>query len=266
VGVVGRRWFAMVAMTVRAMATKAVKKAAKKGTQTKKASAAPKADRALWLPVTTPPPYLDGSLPGDSGFDPLGLGKPVEFVQLELDALDQSAPKNSMGAVIGKIKPLDNKAAGGIVPYEEAFDLLRFRECELIHGRWCMLATLGCITAELSTGVNWIDAGKIELEQAQYLGFNLPFDVTTLTIIEVIIMGYIEAQRNAELDSEKRIYPGGPFDPLSFVTGKSEDQVFRLRTAEIKHSRLAMVSIFGYAAQAGATGTGSIISNLSFLN
>lgn len=259
-----------MAVTVRAMATKAVKKAAvKKGTQAKSAkpAAAGRADRPLWLPVTTPPPYLDGSLPGDSGFDPLGLGKPVEFVQIELDQLDQSAPKNRAGAVLGKIKPLDNKPkSDSIVPYEEAFDLLRFRECELIHGRWCMLATLGCITAELNTGVNWIDAGKVELEQAQYLGFNLPFDVTTLTIIEVIVMGYIEAQRNAELDPEKRIYPGGPFDPLSFATGKTEEQVFRLRTAEIKHSRLAMVSIFGYAAQAGATGTGSIIDNLSFLN
>ena len=32
----------------------------------------------------------------------------------------------------------------------------RFRECELIHGRWCMMATLGAIVAELNTGVSWV--------------------------------------------------------------------------------------------------------------
>jgi hypothetical protein len=32
------------------------------------------ADRGLWLPGMTPPAHLDGSMPGDFGFDPLGLG------------------------------------------------------------------------------------------------------------------------------------------------------------------------------------------------
>ncbi|XWS22760.1 hypothetical protein CRYUN_Cryun29cG0064000 [Craigia yunnanensis] len=32
-------------------------------------------DRPLWFPGSIPPPWLDGSLPGDFGFDPLGLGK-----------------------------------------------------------------------------------------------------------------------------------------------------------------------------------------------
>jgi len=36
------------------------------------------------------------------------------------------------------------------------FDIQRFRECELIHGRWCMLATLGALVAELTTGVSWV--------------------------------------------------------------------------------------------------------------
>ena len=41
-------------------------------------------------------------------------------------------------------------------PYNEVFDIQRFRECELIHGRWCMLATLGAFVAELNTGVSWV--------------------------------------------------------------------------------------------------------------
>ncbi|KAF5443555.1 hypothetical protein F2P56_036103 [Juglans regia] len=36
-------------------------------------AAAADPDRPLWFPGSTPPPWLDGSLPGDFGFDPLGL-------------------------------------------------------------------------------------------------------------------------------------------------------------------------------------------------
>jgi hypothetical protein len=43
--------------------------------------AAPAAD-PLWLPNTERPAWLDGSLPGDRGFDPLGLSKPVEYLQV----------------------------------------------------------------------------------------------------------------------------------------------------------------------------------------
>jgi light-harvesting complex II chlorophyll a/b binding protein 4 len=46
-------------------------------------------------------------------------------------------------------------------PYSEVFGLQRFRECELIHGRWAMLATLGALSVEWLTGVTWQDAGKV---------------------------------------------------------------------------------------------------------
>ena len=58
------------------------------------------------------------------------------------------------------------------------FGLNRFRETELINGRWAMLATLGVVVAEATTGVAWQDAGKVELDGASYLGFSLPFTVT----------------------------------------------------------------------------------------
>ena len=50
----------------------------------------------------------------------------------------------------------------------QVFGLDRFRECELIHGRWAMLACLGCLWAELQTGVSWVEAGKVS-SNARYV-------------------------------------------------------------------------------------------------
>lgn len=141
-------------------------------------------------------------------------------------------------------------------PYTEVFDINRFRECELIHGRWAMLATLGAVVAELNTGVSWLDAGKYELENgSSYASLPLPFDLTQLVIIQTILMAGIEVLRNKELDVEKRCYPGGAFDPLNLASEPGSEQTFRLRVAEIKHSRLAMVAFFGYAAAAPKNGS-----------
>ena len=44
-------------------------------------------------------------------------------------------------------------------PYSEVFGLGRFRETELIHGRWAMLASLGALVQEASVpGLSWADA------------------------------------------------------------------------------------------------------------
>jgi light-harvesting complex II chlorophyll a/b binding protein 4 len=219
------------------------------------------------LPNTTRPSWLDGSLPGDRGFDPLGLAKPVEYLQFDLDQLDQNQAVNKAGGAIGSFKPtVDEVSTQSLQPYSEVFGLQRFRECELIHGRWAMLATLGVIVAESATGVSWVDAGKVELDGARYLNFDLPLSISQLCWIEALAVGGAELYRNSELDAEKRIYPGGVFDPLSLATpGKADnEQVSRLREAEIKHGRLAMVSFFGFGVQALITGEGALGSLAKF--
>jgi len=222
---------------------------------------------ALWLPNTTRPAWLDGSLPGDRGFDPLGLSKPVEYLQFELDQLDQNQNVNKAGGVVGSFKPnIDEVTTQSLQPYSEVFGLQRFRECELIHGRWAMLATLGVIVAESATGVSWVDAGKVELDGARYLDFALPFSVSQLCWFELIAVGGAELYRNGELDAEKRTYPGGAFDPLGLSTsGKAgSTQINRLREAEIKHGRLAMVAFFGLGVQALTVGEGALGSLAKF--
>jgi len=219
--------------------------------------------RGLWLPNADVPAWLDGSLPGDRGFDPLGLAKPVEYLQVDVDSLDQNLDNNVAGGVVGSFTPVvDQVSEDRLQPYSEVFGLARFRECELIHGRWAMLATLGCIVAEANTGVSWVDAGKVELDGSTYFGFDLPFSLTQLCWIEAILMFSIEFYRNTELDPVKRCYPGGNFDPLNFAS--DPERAFKLKEAEIKHARLAMVAFFGFGVQALSTGEGVLGSLAKF--
>ncbi|KAF2288536.1 hypothetical protein GH714_008274 [Hevea brasiliensis] len=195
-----------------------------------KKSAKRNSDRPLWYPGAKAPEYLD----------------------------DQNLSKNSAGDVIGTRTEVSDVKSTPFQPYSEVFGLQRFRECELIHGRWAMLATLGALTVEWLTGVTWQDAGKVELvEGSSYLGQPLPFSITTLIWIEVLLIGYIEFQRNAELDPEKRLYPGGKFfDPLGLASDPEKKATLQL--AEIKHARLAMVAFLGFAVQAAVTGKGPL--------
>ncbi|KAJ9175884.1 hypothetical protein P3X46_014390 [Hevea brasiliensis] len=223
----------------------------------KKAPPKPAGNRLVWFPGAQPPEWLDGTMVGDRGFDPFGFGKPAEYLQYDLDSLDQNLAKNVAGEIIGvRVEPAEVKPTP-FQPYTEVFGLQRFRECELIHGRWAMLGTLGAIAVEALTGIAWQDAGKVELvEGSSYLGQPLPFNLTTLIWIEVLVIGYIEFQRNAELDPEKRLYPGGYFDPLGLASDPEKKE--NLKLAEIKHARLAMVAFLIFGIQAAVTGKGPI--------
>jgi light-harvesting complex II chlorophyll a/b binding protein 4 len=75
------------------------------------------------------------------------------------------------------------------------------------------------------------------------------------------LMGGIELFRNSSTDLDKRIYPGGFFDPLKLSEGDKGDQ---LKEAEIKHGRLAMIACLGFAVQALAFGKGALGSLAAF--
>lgn len=259
--------FAIAANTVVA-AVKTTKKAAPKPAKKIVRSGVKRSgnigpNRTLWNGFDAnpePPAYLDGTLPGDAGFDPLGLSAPTEYLQFDLDQLNGSAAVNKSGNVIGKLKKVDNKPTERtIVPFNEAFDIIRFRECELQHSRWAMLALVGVVIAENSTGISWVDAGKVLNEQPSYLGFDINIPLSTLVWVEVLAMGFAEVKRSGELDSDKRCYPGGYFDPLGFAgPNTSPEALFKLKTAELKHGRIAMIGMLGIASQAAKNGEGAL--------
>jgi hypothetical protein len=58
---------------------------------------------------------------GDRGFDPLGLAKPTEYLQVDIDELDQNAAKNKPGEIIGSFSGRSEKvsATESLQPYDE---------------------------------------------------------------------------------------------------------------------------------------------------
>ncbi|XP_075481757.1 chlorophyll a-b binding protein, chloroplastic-like [Primulina tabacum] len=185
-------------------------------------------NRPLWFPGSTPPPWLDGSLPGDFGFDPLGLASDPETLKW-------------------------------------------FVQSEIVHCRWAMLGAAGIFIPEFLTKLgilntpSWYSAGELDYFT----------DTTTLFIIELILIGWAEGRRwadilkpgcvntdpifpNNKLTGTDVGYPGGLwFDPLGWGSG-SPEKVKELRTKEIKNGRLAMLAVMGAWFQHIYTGTGPI--------
>lgn len=210
-------------------------------------AAAAGAQKKSWIPGVraggnfVDPEWLDGSLPGDYGFDPLGLGKDPAFLKW-------------------------------------------YREAELIHGRWAMLAVVGIFVGQAWSGVPWFEAGADPRALS-------PFSFGTLLGTQLLLMGWVESKRWVDFfnpDSQSvewatpwsktaenfanatgdQGYPGGKFfDPLR-LAGTIKDGVYvpdrekleRLKLAEIKHARIAMLAmlIFYFEAAQGKTPLGAL--------
>ncbi|GFY84553.1 chlorophyll a-b binding protein 6 [Actinidia rufa] len=154
---------------------------------------------ADWMPGQPRPPYLDGSAPGDFGFDPLGLGE---------------VPEN----------------------------LERYKESELIHCRWAMLAVPGILVPEALGLGNWVKAQEwaaIPGGQATYLGQPVPWGtLPTILVIEFLAIAFVEHQRSMEKDTEKKKYPGGAFDPLGYSKDPAKFEEYKVKEVQEWPARL----------------------------
>jgi light-harvesting complex I chlorophyll a/b binding protein 3 len=190
------------------------------------------------------------SLPGDFGFDPLGLSDP--------------------------------DGAGGFI------DPNWLSYAEIINGRFAMLGAAGAIAPEIlgklglipqETTLPWFKTGVIP-PVGTYSYWADPY---TLFVLEIALMGFAEHRRAQDyykpgsmgkqyfLGFEKFLggsgnpaYPGGPFfNFLGF--GKNEKELKDLKLKEVKNGRLAMLAILGYFIQAIFTGVGPFQNLLDHL-
>jgi light-harvesting complex I chlorophyll a/b binding protein 1 len=127
-------------------------------------------------------------------------------------------------------------------------NLARYQEAELIHCRWAMLGVTGALVVEFLGFGNWYDA-PLATKQT-YFGIDVPFPLSTLIGIEILLMAAVEGRRFDTSEQAKRLYPGFDFAGFSKDPKTFDD----MKIKEIKNGRLAMLAFVGLIAQHAATG------------
>ena len=170
-------------------------------------------DNSKALPFAPRPKLLDGTLAGDVGFDPFGFA---------------GADKES---------------------------LIYMREAEIKHSRLAMLAVVGWPLAELWDKPIADAVGLPSLltktgESPSLLNGGLDKVDVAYWVAVASLAGIVELE-NAKMKEEKpkEYLPGDcNFDPFNLMP-KDKEAKMQMMTKELKHGRIAMMAILGFAIQ-----------------
>ena len=75
-----------------------------------------------------------------------------------------------------------------------------------------MLGAAGIIGVEALGYGDWVSAQTADPQT--YFGQTIPYDLKTVVGIFIVSLAYAESARQNQSDPEKRLYPGGQFDPM----------------------------------------------------
>ena len=192
-------------------------------------------NRRLYLPAglldinTDVPSYMNGTLAGDYGFDPLKLGADGKIEQYRVAEVIHA--RWAMLAIPGIVIPEALGVPGGV--WTETGKVFLDGETgrpEILGNPYIFTA----IEVSLMAGVEGFRSGKIEAPS----GF-------------APIFGKFEGSDFSGLDP---INPGGPLDFFN-VAATPEDLAI-LKVKEIKNGRLAMIAMLGVFVQGATTAEG----------
>mmetsp|Transcript_6714 Transcript_6714/g.6385 ORF Transcript_6714/g.6385 Transcript_6714/m.6385 type:complete len:226 (+) Transcript_6714:79-756(+) len=165
------------------------------------------------LPFAPVPKMLDGSMAGDVGFDPFGFA---------------GSDKESLS---------------------------NMREAEIKHGRLAMLAVAGWPVAELwdkkiAAALGLQDSLTSTGASPSLLNGGLDKIEPEYWVMVIALAGLFENESRATKEEKAKDYIEGDcgFDPLNFFPENKADQLV-MQTKEIKHGRIAMMAILGFAVQ-----------------
>uniref|UniRef100_A0A7S4ABF7 Plastid light harvesting protein n=1 Tax=Pseudo-nitzschia australis TaxID=44445 RepID=A0A7S4ABF7_9STRA len=182
-------------------------------TQTVQLSEKKDGDMSQALPFAQRPKILDGTMAGDVGFDPFGLAG-------------------------------DDKAK-----------LMYMREAEIKHSRLAMLAAAGWPISELWDKQIADAVGLPSLltnagDAPSLLNGGLDKISAAYWVAIVSLAGIIELENMKMKEEKGKAYIAGDcnFDPLNLLPQDKEGQM-QMMTKEIKHGRIAMMAILGFAIQ-----------------
>ena len=201
-------------------------------------------------------------LPGDYGFDPLGLSTKDYFKQAQnffLNLLPSSETKDKDidgkkedDDVGGAALPLNTKPSAPLYNDSKrplALILRDYREAEIRHGRLAMLAAILWPLQEI------ID--RLFIPQSfghttmVYGGVTLPF-VSLFMTLTMLLLGYLDiyAESIKANESGDAFLPGECFwDPLSMLDGAPDSMKRKMQERELNNGRMAMIAVLSYILQ-----------------
>lgn len=219
---------------------------------------APKRSKdTLWLGGIGSSPqslsYLDQSLPGDVGFDPLGLSDPEGAgVFVSPSWLAYSEVVHARFAMLGAAGMVTPEALGkmGVIPSETALV-------------WFKNGTVGPTTAPGALDVYWSDPFTLFFGMLTLMGFAEMRRLGDYRKPGCMSKQYFLGMEGIFAGSGDPSYPGGQFFNMLNL---AQDDMMKMKTREIKNGRLAMIACFGIYIQAIATGTGPVENLLSHIS